>query len=197
MKRYLALYFAITLLLTTKTFAQGRERLKYYVGIGPTIDGNGGLLGVNVSNELSFGLANRLSVNPAFIYYQSIRYWDEGDKDDQDNSSGLFTNLTLKYDVLKTKRDFRISLAFGPSFQIGSENGYRGSVLRYDPFGDYYEDLYSVERYFRLGYTQQVAFDWRTKKETRSNSVLVSLSSFDGYWPWYLMATYRIGFRLK
>ena len=100
-------------------------------------------------------------------------------------------------DIHKTKNDFRISLAIGPSFQIGSENSTEGAVLRYDDFGNYYEYLYSINKFARLGYTQQVIFDWKSKNENRRNSALVSMSSFNGYWPWYLMATYRIGFKLK
>jgi hypothetical protein len=169
------------------------------VGIGPAIDGNIGLYGINVSNELSFGLGKRTSLNPSITYYQSIKSFDNFDdpKFSQDNSSGLFTNVTIKYDVFSTNNDFKISLAFGPSFQLGSENSTDGAVLRYDDFGNYYEYLYTLESYARLGYTQQVAFDWKSKNENRRNSAVVSMSSFGGYWPWYLMATYRMGFKLK
>ncbi|MDR7131743.1 hypothetical protein J2X69_004108 [Algoriphagus sp. 4150] len=198
MKKSLLVFSALFLcFLHSSAFAQDKEKLTYYVGIGPTVDGNGGLLGVNVSNELSFGLGKRISLNPSLTYYQSIKYWDEKESYKQDNSSGLFTNVTLKYDVLKTKKDFRISLAFGPSFQLGSENGYGGTVLRFDGIENYYEKLFTVERFARLGYTQQIAFDWKSKNENRRNSAVVSMSSFSGYWPWYLMATYRMGFRLK
>lgn len=190
--------FLITFFLHgTSVFAQKEEKLTYYVGVGPTIDGNGGLLGINVNNELSFKLGKRTSVNPSLTFYQSIKYWNEDNSNKNDNSSGLFTNVTFKYDVFKTINDFRVSLAFGPSFQIGSENGYGGSYLVYDDFGNYYNQILNVKRYIRLGYTQQIAFDWKSKNENRRNSAIVSMSSFDGYWPWYLMATYRIGFKLK
>lgn len=179
------------------SFAQQKEKLTYYVGVGPAIDGNGGLLGVNVSNELSFGIGKRTSINPSLTYYQSIGYLNEGEKYRNDNSSGLFTNMTFKYDLWKTKNDFKISLAFGPSFQIGSENGYGGSYLVYDDVENYYVDIKTVERFSRFGYTQLVVFDWKSKNENRRNSALISMSSFSGYWPWYLMATYRMGFKLK
>jgi len=181
MKKSLPLIFVLILcFLQVRTFAQEANKLTYYVGVGPAIDGNGGLLGVNVTNELSFRLRERTSLNPSLTFYQSIKYWNEDDKNKDDNSSGLFTNVTFKYDVLKTKNDFRISLAFGPSFQIGSENGYGGSYLVYDDFENYYVEN-NVERFTRLGYTQQVAFDWKSKNENRRNSAVISMSSFDSY----------------
>lgn len=194
---FLPLFALLTFFLQTIGFSQENKNLTYYVGVGPAIDGNGGLLGINVSNELSFGIGKRTSINPSLTYYQSIRYLNEGEKQRNDNSSGLFTNVTFKYNVLKTKNDFRVSLAFGPSFQIGSENGYGGSYLIYDEVENYYVDIKYVERFIRLGYTQQVIFDWKSKNENRRNSAMVSMSSFDGYWPWYLMASYRVGFKLK
>lgn len=196
---FLPLFALLTFSLQTTGFSQENKNLIYNVGIGPAIDGNIGLFGINLSNELSFALGKKTSLNPSLTYYQSIKSFDNYDdpKFGQDNSSGLFTNVTFKYDVLKTKNDFRISLAIGPSFQIGSENSTEGAVLRYDDFGNNYEYLYSINKFARLGYTQQVIFDWKSKNENRRNSALVSMSSFNGYWPWYLMATYRIGFKLK
>lgn len=180
-----------------RAYAQEANKLTYYVGAGSTIDGNGGLLGVNFNNELSFSLGKRSSLNPSLTYYQSIKYWNEDESNKDDNSSGLFTNVTFRYDAFKSNNDLRVSLAFGPSFQIGSENGYGGSYLVYDDFENYYAQIYTVERFIRLGYTQQIALDWKSKNENRRNSAVVSMSSFGGYWPWYLMATYRIGFKLK
>ena len=200
MRKFLLPIFALILfLLQSNAYAQDNKNLIYYVGIGPAIDGNMGLFGINVSNELSFGLGKRISLNPSLTYYQSIKSFDSFDdpKFGQDNSSGLFTNATFKYDLLLTKNNFRISLAFGPSFQIGSENSTNGALLRYDESGNYYEYMYSIERFARLGYTQQIAFDWKSKNENRRNSAVLSMSSFDSYWPWYLMATYRMGFKLK
>ena len=197
-----SLLFSIILLtyfLHSNACAQESKNVIYYVGIGPAIDGNIGLYGINVSNELSFGMGKRISLNPSLTYYQSIKSFDNYDdpKFGQDNSSGLFTNVTFKYDVLKTRNDFRVSLAIDPSFQLGSENSTDGAYLRYEENGSYYEYMYSIKRFARLGYTQQIAFDWKSKNENRRNSAVVNMSSFGGYWPWYLMATYRLGFKLK
>lgn len=197
----LPVFTLIIFFLQSSAFAQANDKLTYYVGIGPAIDGNIGLYGINVSNELSFGLGKRTSLNPSLTYYQSIKTVEDF-KDtmfEDDNSSGLFTNVTIKYDVLKTKNDFRISLAFGPSFQIGSENVFSGGYFVEGINGekDYYDTRYEIEKLIRLGYTQQITFDWKSQNENRRNSALVSMSSFGGYWPWYLMATYRMGFKLK
>lgn len=198
MKKSILLVLALfTFRFQSNVFAQTKEKLTYYVGVGPAIDGNIGLWGVNISNELSFGLGKRTSLNPSLTYYQSIASFDTFDEVKNDNSSGLFTNLTFKYDVLQTTNDFRISLAFGPSFQLGSQNTFSGTFFMEDVTGTYYEDRFDIESFARIGYTQQVAFDWKSKNENRRNSAVVSMSSFGGYWPWYLMATYRMGFKLK
>ena len=81
MKKSSLIVIAITLcFLQSIAFAQDKDKLIYYVGVGPTIDGNGGLLGVNISNELSFALGKRSSLNPSLTYYQSIGYWDEDER---------------------------------------------------------------------------------------------------------------------
>lgn len=195
MKKQLLFTLLLLFNLGLTTFSQEKKDITYYVGVGPVVDGNGGLLGINVNNELSFKLGKKTYLNPSLTYYQSIGYLNMGEKYRNDNSSGLFTNVTFKYNLLKTKNDFKVSLAFGPSFQIGSENGYGGSYLVYDDVENYYAEIRNVERFIRIGYTQQIVFDWKSKNENRSNSALLSMSSFDGYWPWYLMATYRIGFK--
>lgn len=200
MNRFFLPFFAILFFSLLSTgLSQENKALFYYVGVGPAIDGNIGLYGINVSNELSFELGKRTSINPSLTYYQSISSFDKYDdpKFREDNSSGLFTNATFKYNILKTKNDLIISLAFGPSFQLGGENSTDGALLRYDDFGNYYEYVYDLKKFARLGFTQQIVFDWKGKKENRRNSAMVSMSSFDGYWPWYLMATYRVGFKLK
>jgi|SRR5690606_20559931 len=197
MKKSLFLSFVFFMCLSQSiVFAQDETSLTYYVGVGPAIDGNIGLYGINVSNELSFKVGRRTSFNPSLTFYQSIRSFDtfEDANMEKDNSSGLFTNATFKYDLVKTKRDFKISLAVGPSFQIGGENTWSSVVYGENDTPDY---RYQVERFARIGYTQQIAFDWKSKNENRRNSAVVSMSSFDRYWPWYLMATYRIGFKLK
>lgn len=183
-------------ILGHNSFGQKQEKLTYFVGIGPVVDGNIGLWGNNFTNELSFKVGKRTSINPSLTFYHSVGSFDQSDDPNlnQDNSSGIFTNATFKYNLIKIKKDFKISAAFGPSFQLGSENFLAGIHYNQGEPPDY---RYRIEKFNRLGLTQQISFDWASKNINRWNSATVSISSFGGYWPWYLMATYRIGFKLK
>ncbi len=196
MKKFTFILIATIFITGTNALAQQDDKLTYFVGVGPTIDGNIGLWGLNFSNELSFKVGKRGSINPSLTFYQSITPFDS-DEDpnlNKDNSSGIFTNATIGYNLLKTKKDFKISVAIGPSFQLGSENSLGGIYYDENDVPDY---RYQIEKYNRLGITQQITFDWAAKNENRVNSAMISMTSFEGYWPWYLMATYRIGFKLK
>jgi hypothetical protein len=141
-------------------------------------------------------VGKRGSINPSLTFYQSISSFDkfEDPNRNQDNSSGMFTNATIGYNLLKTKNDFKISVTIGPSFQLGSQNTLGSIYYDENEVPDY---RYQIEKYNRLGITQQITFDWASKNENRENSAMISMTSFEGYWPWYLMATYRIGFKLK
>jgi hypothetical protein len=166
------------------------------VGFGPVIDGNIGLWGLNFNNELSFKTGKRSFINPSLTFYQSISSFDnfEDPNLQKDNSSGLFMNTTFRYDLIKTAKNFKIALAIGPSFQLGSENTLSSVFYAENQAPDY---RYQIESFKRIGITHQIIFDWPSKNENRKNSALISMSSFEGYWPWYLMATYRIGFHLN
>ena len=196
MKKTVLFLIAFVFLFGQNLFAQTDDKLTYFVGVGPAIDGNIGMWGINFSNELSFKVGKRGSINPSLTFYHSIGSFDnyEDSHRNEDNSSGLFTSATIGYNLLKTKNDFKISVAIGPSFQLGSENALAGIYYDENDVPDY---RYQIEKYNRLGITQQITFDWATKNENRVNSAMISMTSFEGYWPWYLMATYRIGFKLK
>lgn len=196
MKHFTIILIATIFNTVTNSFAQQNDKLIYFVGVGPAIDGNIGMWGVNFSNELSFKVGKRGSINPSLTFYQSITEFGSsaGSNSSDDNSSGIFTNATIRYNLLKTKKDFRISLAIGPSFQLGSENTLSSANFNQDGVPDY---RYRIEKFNRLGITQQITFDWAAKNDNRANSAMISMTSFEGYWPWYLMATYRIGFKLK
>lgn len=196
MKNFTIILFVTIFISVTNSLAQQDDKLTYFVGVGPAIDGNIGMWGVNFSNEFSFKVGKRGSINPSLTFYQSITEFGSSasSNSSDDNSSGIFTNATIRYNLLKTKKDFRISLAIGPSFQLGSENLFGGAFYDENGIPDY---RYRIEKFNRLGITQQITFDWAAKNENRANSAMVSMTSFEGYWPWYLMATYRIGFKLK
>lgn len=196
MKKFTFILLASIFISGINAFAQKDDKLTYFVGVGPGIDGNIGMWGINFSNELSFKVGKRGSINPSLTFYQSItEFGSSADSNSSDdNSSGIFTNATIGYNLLKTKNDFKISVAIGPSFQLGSENLFGGIYYNEIEVPNY---LYRIEKFNRLGITQQITFDWAAKNENRVNSAMISMTSFEGYWPWYLMVTYRIGFKLK
>lgn len=184
------------------THAQEKtDKLIYRVGAGPVIEGNIGLLGINIMNELSYRVHDRISINPSLTYFNSVTdldgyYWTPmyDGKNVNEFSSSLFTDVKLQLDLIRTPNDFRLGIAFGPSYQFGGEAYHRGW------FGNEQGQLesagYEVTRFNRLGYVSQVTFDWKGANINRSNTLGISMSSFDGYWPYYLMVNYRLGFVL-
>ncbi|WP_291785231.1 hypothetical protein [Cecembia sp.] len=186
------------------TFAQeDKKELIYRVGVGPVIDGDIGMFGINIMNELTFRMTDRFSINPSLTYYSSLGYIESRqffsenpDFQDQSFSSSLFTDVRFQYDVIRTNKGFRLGLAAGPSFQLGGHTYYSGAWVN-DVIGSFNPSGYATERFKRLGYVTQVTFDWKTANPNRRNTIAVSMSSFDNYWPYYLMVNYRLGFKIR
>lgn len=182
---------------------EGRQKeLIYRIGAGPGIEGNAGLWTINLMNELSYYATPRFSINPSFTFMASVedfdlsgRYWQPVLNGENTESfvASLFTDVRFQYDVIKTKKDFRLGVGFGPSFQYGGDGLHGGWGL--NEFGNY-SSFWLVERHARLGYVTQVTFDWQGKNLNRRNTLGISMSSFEGYWPYYLMVNYRLGFKL-
>ncbi|MDO9550996.1 hypothetical protein [Rhodonellum sp.] len=173
----------------------------YRLGAGPSIEGNLGLFGANLMNEISYFVTPRFSINPSLTYFVSVEdaklNGNNSSKMDGENvnsfASSLFTDVRFQYDVIRTKKDLRVGVGFGPSFQLGGESVHGGWWLN-ESGG--YDSRWNVKRHARLGYVTQVTFDWQGKNINRRNTLGVSMSSFDGYWPYYLMLNYRLGFKL-
>jgi hypothetical protein len=153
-------------------------------------------------NELSYYATPRFSINPSFTLMASVAdfdlaggYWESRMNGENTETfvASLFTDVRFQYDIIKTEKDFRLGIGFGPSFQYGGDGIHGGWVLNYE--GDY-DSRWIVERHARLGYVTQVTVDWQGKNINRRNTLGVSMSSFDGYWPYYLMLNYRLGFKL-
>lgn len=192
-------YFGLTCSLT----AQVKEdtRSYYRIGAGLGIEGNYGLWALNLTNEFIYYASPRFSINPALTYFVSIadfdlrgNYWKPELNGDNINGfvSTLFTDLKFQYDIIKTTDDLRVGIGFGPSFQFGGEALHGGWVL--NQFNEY-QSIWYIERHRRLGYVTQVSFDWAGKLNRR-NMIGISMHSFEGYWPYYLMVNYRFGFPL-
>ncbi|WP_157966132.1 hypothetical protein [Cognataquiflexum aquatile] len=193
----------IFLLISATSFAQQLEEkssnMTYRIGTGVLVEGNWGFYGFNVINELSFKVRDRFSINPSLTYYHSIinsNFSYTFPEDREEFVSGIFTDVRFQYDIIRTKKDFRLGLAFGPSYQLGGEVIHRGYQLSDSEPRVQESAGFMVERHRRLGYVSQVTFDWQPANPNRRNTIGVSMSSFDGYWPYYLLVTYRLGFKM-
>ena len=171
----------------------------YYLGRGPAVEGNLGMWAIHFTNQFSYYLNNRISINPTLTYFSSLEDIENPDRDEkefrQDHASSLFANVKIQVDVLRTAKNVKIGLAAGPAFQLGGTSYRRGFSMDVD--NSMASMGYEVEKHRRLGYVTELIFDWPNVRPDRRGSAAVSMSSFSGYWPYYLLATYRIGFRLK
>lgn len=162
------------------------------------MEGNHGMWAFNITNQFSYYFNDRISINPSLTYFGSladvdIMYRDE--EETQDYASSLFTDVKIQADILRSPKDFRIGLAVGPSFQFGGTSYHRGFTMDIDK--NMVSMGYEVEKHKRLGYVTELIIDWPHARSNRRSSAAVSMSSFSGYWPYYLMVTYRLGFQLK
>lgn len=203
MSRVLLVLSFLAISFSNAVAQEGKQKeLIYRIGAGPSIEGNWGFWAINFMNELSYYTTPRFSINPSLTYLVSVAdfdlgggYWEPRMNGENTETfvSSLFTDIRFQYDIIKTDKDFRLGIGFGPSFQYGGDGVHGGWVL--NEFGDY-DSVWRVERHVRLGYVTQVTFDWQCKNLNRRNTLGVSMSSFGGYWPYYLYVNYRIGFKL-
>ncbi|GAB2627574.1 hypothetical protein [Belliella aquatica] len=203
MKRVLIVFAFLCVSVSSALAQESKDKeLIYRIGAGPAIEGSWGFWAVNFMNELSYYATPRFSINPSLTYLASVAdfdlgggYWEPRMNGENTETfvSSLFTDVRFQYDVIKTNKDFRLGIGFGPSFQHGGDGVHGGWVL--NEFGEY-DSVWLVERFARLGYVTQVTFDWQGKNLNRRNTLGISMSSFEGYWPYYLMVNYRLGFKL-
>lgn len=171
----------------------------YHLGAGPAVEGDLGMWAIQFTNQFGYYLNNRVSLNPSLSYFSSLGNIENLHMDEkefrQNSSSSLFANVKLQIDILKTQNDFRVGLAAGPAFQLGGTSYHRGFTM--DTDNNIVSMGYEVEKHRRLGYVTELIVDWPKVHSDRRGSAAVSMSSFSGYWPYYLMATYRLGFQLR
>lgn len=129
-KRILSVITIIVLNLNVSAQENRQKELFYRIGAGPGIEGNAGFWTVNLMNELSYYATPRFSINPSLTYLVSVADFDLGGgywqpKLNGENTetfiSSLFTDVRFQYDMIKTEKDFRLGIGFGPSFQYGGE----------------------------------------------------------------------------
>lgn len=181
------------ILVHAATFAQEKEKPKFTFGVGPAIDHNLALWGVNIVNEVDLSLSRRFTFTPSLTFYHSIGNIDfdhpnKGLKK-QDFSSGIFINPKLKYDIIKGKNGFNFSFAAAPSLQIGSQS-FVTNINFFDP--ETPEWVRFPSKLNRLGLLIELEAEWNTKNTNIIQAVGVSFSGYDLYMPWYIMATYKV-----
>jgi hypothetical protein len=174
-------------------FAQEKEKPNFTFGIGPTIDNRLSLWGVNFVNEVDLPLSSRLTFSPSLTFYHSIGNLDfnhpnKGLKK-EDFSAGIFINPKLKYDILQGKNGFILSFAAAPSLQIGSQ-AFVSNINFSNPENP--EWVRFPSKLTQLGLLLEMEGEWKTKNPNINQAISVSASGFDGEFPWYLMATYKI-----
>lgn len=190
--RLLLAIFLLTL-VHAASFAQEKEKPKFTFGIGPAIDNRLSLWGVNFVNEVDLSLSSRLTFTPSLTFYHSIGNLDfnhpnKGLKK-EDFSSGVFINPKLKYDFLQGKNGFTLSFAAAPAIQIGSQ-AFVSNINSSNPENPIWVKFPS--KLTRLGLLLELEGEWKTKNPNINQALSMSASGFDGEFPWYLMATYKI-----
>lgn len=197
MKKTVVLTFLLYLCFNARA-QESQTKTVYYLGGGPAVEGDLGMWAIHFTNQFSYYLNDRVSLNPTLTFFSSLGDIENPHMDEkefrQDYASSFFANIKIQVDVLRTTKDFRIGLAAGPSFQLGGTSNHRGFTTDID--NNLVSMGYEVEKHRRLGYVTELIFDWPNVKPNRRGSAAVSMSSFSGYWPYYLMATYRFGFQL-
>jgi hypothetical protein len=196
MKRVNILILIFLGIIVSVSAQEKDSRLIYRIGGGPAIEGNFGKIALNFSNELSIFVHDRISINPSITFFVSVANtdgWpnarDKGSEENNEFSSSMFTDVKFQFDLIKTKDDFKVGIAAGPSFQLGGDAMFRGYAT--NEFNELVAIGYEVNKYRRLGYVTQATFDWKDAKNRR-NTIGTSMSSFGGYWPYYLMVSYKI-----
>lgn len=198
MKKSILVVFALSLCFHLHA-QEFQKKYIYRIGAGPAVEGNLGMWAVHFTNQFSYYLNDRVSLSPTLTYFGSLGDIENPHMDEkefrQDYASSFFANVKIQVDVLRTTKDFRIGTAAGPAFQLGGTSNHPGFTTDID--NNMVSMGYEVEKHRRLGYVTELIFDWPNVKPNRRSSAAVSMSSFSGYWPYYLMATYRIGFHLN
>lgn len=180
----------VMLFISSSNYAQKSSirKDKYSLGIGYGFNSNVGNDGVIISNEYKYYLSNRLALNPALNYFQSINLFhnfDEGYK----SHSGLVLSFSLDYTIYN-KKDFNVALNLGPSFEIGDQS--RTSLRTYID-GVMTEERFENERLFVPGVVGNIEFSWDENEKFVKSISIISNSQY-GLIPNSLGIVYKIGF---
>ncbi len=180
----------VMLFISSSSYAQKSSirKDKYSVGFGYGFNSNVGNDGLIISNDYKYYLSNRLALNPALSYFQSINLFhdfEEGYK----SHSGLVLSFSLDYTIYN-KKDFNISLNLGPSFEIGDQSR---TWMRTYIDGVLTEERFENERLFVPGVVGNIEFSWDENKKFVKSISIISNSQY-GLIPNSLGIVYKIGF---
>ena len=180
----------VMLFISSSSYAQKSSirKDKYSVGFGYGFNSNVGNDGIIISNDYKYYLSNRLALNPALSYFQSINLFhdfEEGYK----SHSGLVLSFSLDYTIYN-KKDFNISLNLGPSFEIGDQSR---TWMRTYIDGVLTEERFENERLFVPGVVGNIEVSWDENKKFAKSISIISNSQY-GLIPNSLGIVYKIGF---
>lgn len=180
----------VVLCISSNNYAQKSSirKDKYSVGIGYGFNSNVGNDGLVFSNDYKYYLSNRLALNPALSYFQSINLFHDFEEGYQSHS-GLVLSFSLDYTIYH-KNDFNIALNLGPSFEIGDQS-HTWMRTYYD--GILTEERFENERLFVPGVVGNVEFSWDESKKFVKSISIISNSQY-GLIPNSLGIVYKIGF---
>ncbi|UJP66134.1 hypothetical protein [Mongoliitalea daihaiensis] len=182
----------ILCLLPIISFSQDKaSKIHYSFGGGTTIDNNNLLWGLNMGTELNYRLAKRFSLNTGVSFFQSLGNFENNPLSEIDQSSGIFISPTLRYDIIQKDSGFKLAFGAGPSLQLGGESvRVRNFFNPQDPI-----PFTIINKYQRVGLLLELEAEWKSKNPNVRNAVGISAYGADGFFPWFIGATYKVRFQ--
>lgn len=188
---HLSLIFILCLFPLIAFSQEKTSKIHYSFGGGTTIDNNNLLWGLNMGGELNYRFAKRFSVNTGVSFYQSLGNLESNELSDIDQSSGIFISPTLRYDIIQKGSGFKLAFGAGPSLQLGGESvRVRNFFNPQDPV-----PFTIINKYQRVGLLLELEAEWKSKNPTIRKAVGISAFGADGFFPWFIGATYKVRFQ--
>jgi hypothetical protein len=194
----LLLILFITIGLHAISYGQDTPKFQYSIGAGVSIDNNVELYGVHFSNELNVRLGRRTSFNTNLTFYQSLgsirKQSMPQNEYSKDQSSGIFITPSLKWNFIQRESGFKLSLAMGPSLQLGGD-AYARNINFFNPT-EPKNYAYFGNKYTRVGLMTELEAEWKSKNPNIRNAASISAYGTHYQIPVYLNLTYKVRFNL-
>lgn len=178
------------LFISSSNYAQKSSirKDKYSIGVGYGFNSNVGNDGLVFSNDYKYYLSDKLAINPALTFFQSINLFQDLE-DGYQSHSGFVLSFSIDYTIYN-KKDFNIALNLGPSFEIGDQSH---SSMRTYIDGVMTEERFENERLFVPGVVGNIEVSWDENKKFAKSISIISNSQY-GLIPNSLGIVYKIGF---